>query len=187
MVVLCDKDIKRYIEDGNIILKDHDGKIDSCSVDLRLSKEFRFFNKSNFTHVDVKNIDREKLMDFRTIKDDDPVVIHPGDLVIGSTIEHVEIPDDLVGTLDGRSSLGRLGIVVHSTANSIDPGFKGNITLEISNINSVPVMLWPGMKICRLTFTKLSNRCETPYYKKESAKYKDNKGPEGTKIHLENE
>lgn len=187
MVVLCDKDIKRYIEEGNIVLRNHDGKVDSCSVDLKLSNEFRFFNKSNLTHVDVKDVDKDKLMDFKTIKEGEPVVIHPRDLVIGSTLEHVEIPDDIVGTLDGRSSLGRLGIVVHSTANSIDPGFRGNITLEISNINSVPVRLWPGMKICRLTFTKLSDRCEMPYYKKENAKYKDQKGPEGAKKIIENE
>ena len=185
MVVLCDKDIKRYLEEKNIIIRDHNGKVDSCSVDLRLSNQFRFFKKSTITHIDIKDIDTDKIMELKEIKEGEPVVIHPRDLVIGSTIEHVEIPDDLVGTLDGRSSLGRLGIVVHSTANSIDPGFKGNITLEISNINSVPVMLWPGMRICRLTFNKLSDKCETPYYKRDESKYKNNKGPEGTKIHLE--
>ncbi|MBL7147572.1 MAG: dCTP deaminase [Nanoarchaeota archaeon] len=185
MVVLCDKDIKRYFEEGKLIVRDHNGKIDACSIDLRLSNKFRFFKKSNVTHIDVKEIDMDKLMEFKESKEGEPVVIHPRDLIIGSTIEHVELPDDLVGTLDGRSSLGRLGIVVHSTANSIDPGFKGNITLEMSNINSVPVRLWPGMRICRLTFTKLSDKCEVPYYKKEDALYKDSKGPVGTKIHLE--
>lgn len=185
MVVLCDKDIRRYFEEGKLIVRDHNGNIDACSIDLRLSNKFRFFKKSNITHIDIKDINMDKLMEFKEVEENEPVIIHPGDLVIGSTIEHVELPDDIVGTLDGRSSLGRLGIVVHSTANSIDPGFKGNISLEISNINSMPIRLWPEMRICRLTFTKLSDKCEVPYYKKESAKYKDSKGPEGTKIHLE--
>ncbi|MFH1209247.1 MAG: dCTP deaminase [archaeon] len=184
MAVLCDKDIRKQLKEGKIIIKDHDGNIDSCSIDLRLSNKFRFFKKSNITYIDIKDIDLDKLMEFKEIKEGYPVVIHPGELVIGATIEHVELPDDIVGTLDGRSSLGRLGIVVHSTANSIDPGFRGNIALEISNINSVPIKLWPGMNICRLTFSKLSDKCETPYYKKINALYKNQRGPEGIKLNL---
>ena len=112
----------------------------------------------------------------------EPIIIHPNELILASTQEYLKIPDDLVATLDGRSSLGRLGIVVHSTANSFDPGFEGNATLEISNISKIPVALWPEMRICRLSFTKLSSPAETPYNKRKKSKYHAQKEPEASKI-----
>ncbi|MBU2634059.1 MAG: dCTP deaminase [Nanoarchaeota archaeon] len=180
MVVLSDRDIKKYLEENKLIIEGHSGEIDSCSVDLKLSNKFRFFKKSDVTHIDVRNIDKN-LTEYKEIKKENFVVIHPRDLIIGSTMESVSIPYDLVGSLDGKSSLGRIGIVIHSTATSIDPGFKGNIALEISNLSSMPVKLWPGMKICRLSFMKLSSESENPYDKRESSKYKEHKGPEESK------
>ena len=180
MVVLSDRDIKKYINENKLVIENHSGEIDPCSIDLRLSNKFRFFKKSDITHVDVKNIS-QNLTEYKEIDKDEAIVIHPHELILGSTLESVKIPYDLVGSLDGKSSLGRIGIVVHSTANSVDPGFKGNITLEISNISSLPVKLWPGMKICRLSFIKLSSPSENPYDKRKDSKYRDQERPEDSK------
>jgi len=124
-------------------------------------------------------------MDVVEKKEDEAFVIHPRELVLATTKESIKIPDELVATLDGRSSLGRLGVVVHSTANSFDPGFEGYPTLEISNISKVPVKLWPGSRVCRLTFTKLSSPCDVSYDKREESKYKKQSGPEASKIGMD--
>lgn len=184
MVVLSDKDIKEYIKSGKLVING-EIKIDPCSVDLRLGNLFRIFISTEITHIDTKNGVDEKHMEVVEKKDEEPFVIHPRELVLATTKESVKLPNDLVATLDGRSSLGRLGVVVHSTANSFDPGFEGFPTLEISNISKVPVMLWPGSRICRLTFTKLSSPCETDYSQRKESKYSKQEGPEASKIGMD--
>ena len=186
MAVLCDKDIRESIEKGVIAIKDFDmGNIDSCSVDLRLGNTFRIFKNNEISHIDVKKGISAEFMDIVEKKETEQIIVHPGELVLAHTKECVKMPDNLVGTLDGRSSLGRLGLVVHSTANSLDPGFEGQITLEISNISKFPIILWPGIRVCRLTFTQLTDACEMPYYKRKKSKYVESKGPGISKIDLD--
>jgi len=186
MVVLSDRDIKKYLKERKLVIKDLvEEHIDPCSVDLRLGKRFRFFKNTELTHVDTKQGVPEEAMEYTEKPEGKPFIIHPGEFVLGTTVEYIKIPNDLVATLDGRSSLGRLGIVVHSTANSFDPGFEGYPTLEISNISRVPVALWPGSRICRLTFTKLSSPAETSYAEKKGKKYVKQEGTEVSKIHLD--
>jgi len=184
MVVLSDKDIKEYIKSGKLVING-EIKVDPCSVDLRLGNIFRIFRSTEITHIDTKKGIDGKHMELVEKKEDEAFVIHPRELVLAMTKESIRMPDDLVATLDGRSSLGRLGVVVHSTANSFDPGFEGFPTLEISNISKVPVKLWPGSRVCRLTFTKLSSPCDVSYDKRECSKYKKQSGPEASKIGMD--
>jgi len=186
MAVLCDRDIKEHIEQGKIIIENFDmSHIDACSVDLRLGPNFRIFKHNEIPHIDVKKGVPEEYMETIQKGEHESFIVHPGELILAHTIEYVKIPDNLVGTVDGRSSLGRIGLLVHSTANSIDPGFEGQITLEISNIAKVPVLLWPGIKICRLTFTQLTGPCEIPYNKRKKSKYSGQIGPDASKIDLD--
>lgn len=185
MVVLSDRDIKKYLQEGKLVIKDLDPEhIDPCSVDLRLGNKFRFFKNTEVTHIDTKEGVKDGLMEYTEKEEGKPFIMHPGEFVLAVTKEYIQIPNDLVATLDGRSSLGRLGIVVHSTANSFDPGFEGYPTLEISNISRVPVVLWPGTRVCRLTFTKLSSIPEKNYGSKKG-KYFKSEGPDTSKIHMD--
>ncbi len=185
MVILSDRDIKIYIEKGEIFISDMvPEQIGSCSIDLRLGKTFRVFKHAEVTHIDPKDSITEELMDFVEKKHNEAFIIHPGEFVLGATIEHVRISRNLVARLDGRSSWGRLGIIIHSTAGSVQPGYAGQLTLEIANISKIPVKLWPGARICQLTFEKLSSPCEKAYGERGS-KYMNQKGPEGSKISLD--
>ena len=143
------------------------------------------FKHSEVTHVNPREGLKEELTELITVPENKPFIIHPNEFVLAITREYVKIPGDLMARLDGRSSLGRLGIIVHSTAGSVDPGFEGKITLEVTNIARVPVQLWPGMKICRLTFETLTSESEMPYNKRKDSKYLGQKGPEVSKIHRE--
>lgn len=188
-VVLSDRDIKKYIKEKRIIIKptpDFITQLGSNSLDLRLGTSFRIFDHSKYAYIDPykKNIGEEITREVKK-KKNEQFIIQPGEFVLGTTIEYVEIPDDLVGGLEGRSSIGRLGIIVHSTAASIECGFKGNITLELANLGKMPVALYPGMRICSLSFMQLSSPAEVPYYKKKGAKYIGQKGPDESKIDLE--
>lgn len=186
MTVLCDRDIKEYIMQGKIVIENFDmAHIDSCSVDLRLGNKFRIYKHNEIPHIDVKKGVPEEYMETIEKTEHESFIVHPGELILAHTKEFVRIPDNLVGTVDGRSSLGRIGLLVHSTANSIDPGFEGYIALEISNIAKVPVILWPNIKICRLTFTQLTDSCETPYNKRRQSKYSGQTGPDASKIDLD--
>ncbi|HLD06505.1 MAG TPA: dCTP deaminase [Candidatus Nanoarchaeia archaeon] len=186
MVVLSDREIKEYLKQGRIVIQGLDESyIDACSVDLRLGNKFRTFHHSNITHVDTRKGLDPSHMQLIEKNDDEPFIVHPGDLVLATTKEYLKMPDDLVGTLDGRSSLGRLGVVVHSTANSFDPGFEGFLTLEVSNISKIPVALWPGQRVCRITFTTLSSPAERPYNKKPDAKYSAQQDPASSRIFMD--
>ncbi len=186
MTVLSDKDIKKRINDGSIYIEGVDiNSISLASVDLKLGNKFKVFRNSQITHIDTKNAVTDEFMELIEKKESDPFVLHPGEFVLGSTKEYIKIPEDIVARLDGRSSLGRLGIVIHSTAGSVDPGFEGNLTLEIANISKLPVILWPGTRVCRLTFDVLSSPSETPYNKRKESKYNKQTEPLASKIFLD--
>ncbi len=187
LAVLSDRDIKKALEGGRVKISGLDpANISVASVDLRLSHEFRVFKHSEVTHVDVKDGLRDELTELIRVPRGKAFTIHPGEFVLGNTVEYIKLPDDLMARLDGRSSLGRLGIVIHSTAGSVDPGFEGTLVLEIANISRVPVKLWPGMRICRLTFEELTSPSEKPYSKRKGSKYAGQKGPGVSRIGLDN-
>jgi len=183
MAVLSDRDIRKAIEEGRIKVMDFVAEnISVAAIDLRLGNEFRVFKYTEVTHIDVREGLKEEFTELITIPKEKAFTIHPGEFVLGNTIEYVSIPADLMARLDGRSSLGRLGIVIHSTAGSVDPGFEGTLVLEIANISRVPVMLWPGMKVCRLTFEELTSPSESPYSHRKASKYCGQRGPSISRI-----
>jgi dCTP deaminase len=188
-MVLSDRDIKKALNSGKIKITPTPNlrvQLGSNSIDLRLGNVFRIFDNSKYAFIDPfkKNIGEEITREIKK-KDDEPFVIQPGDFVLGTTVEYLELPDDIVGNLEGRSSIGRLGIVVHSTAASVECGFRGKITLELANMGRMPVALYPGMRICAVSFIRMTSPAEVPYYKKKSAKYVGQKGPEESKISKE--
>ena len=188
-MVLSDRDIKKYLKAKKIVIKpfpDFATQLGSNSIDLRLGKKFRIFDHSKYAYIDPfkKNIGEEITREVIK-KKTEPFIIQPGEFILGSTVEYIEIPDDLVGSLEGRSSIGRLGVIIHSTAGSIECGFKGNITLELANLGKMPVALYPDMRICSLAFFQLSSPAEVPYYKKKGAKYVGQTGPDESKIDQE--
>jgi dCTP deaminase len=184
-MVLSDKDLKVALNTGKIKINpapDFVTQLGSCSVDLRLGNAFRIFESGIHGVIDPrKNVAKEFTKEI-LVKEGDAFIMQPGDFALGTTIEDVEIPDDLVGSLEGRSSIGRLGIIVHSTAATIDAGWRGHITLELANMGKLPVALYPDMRICSLSFEQLSSPAEIPYYKKKAAKYLHQKGPGESKI-----
>ena len=182
---LSDGDIEQRLEQGSIRIEPapEADAIAGISVDLRLDHRFRVFNSNSVTHLDLSG-DRAQLeRDINRImgkeieiEEGEALYIHPGELVLGATLESVNIPDDLDGWLDGRSSLARLGLMVHVTAGRIDPGWEGQIVLEFYNNGKLPLALRPGMIICALSFEMLSSPALRPYNKRENAKYRDQKG-----------
>ncbi len=182
---LSDGDIEQRLADGSIVIDPAPASDDiaGISVDLRLDHRFRVFNNNSVTHLDLSGdraqLDRDinRIMSKEIeITDGDALFIHPGELVLGATLESVTVPDDLVGWLDGRSSLARLGLMVHVTAGRIDPGWQGQIVLEFYNNGKLPLALRPGMVICAMSFEMLSSPAKRPYNKRENAKYRDQKG-----------
>lgn len=185
-MVLSDRDIKKAIKEKKIVITprpDLASQLGSNSLDLRLGSTFRIFDHSKHPYIDpmTKNIGEEITREVKK-KKSEPFIIQPGEFVLGMTVEYVELPDDLVGSLEGRSSIGRLGIMVHSTAASIECGFRGNITLELSNMGKMPVALYPGMRICSVAFMQMTSPAEIPYYMKKNAKYLGQKGPDESRI-----
>lgn len=191
-MVLSDGDIKKALKAGRIKIKpkpDLKAQLGSCSLDLRLGSTFRLFNHSKMAYLDPldkskngKNATKEVM-----VKKGDSFIIQPGEFVLATTIEHVQLADDLLGRLEGRSSLGRLGIIVHSTAAVFDPGWRGKVVMELGNLGRMPVALYPGMRVCSLTFEEVSSKVEVPYWKKKGAKYVNQKGPEPSKLFKEKE
>lgn len=185
-MVLSDKDIKLSLKKGEIKITpvpNLKNQLGSNSIDLRLGNVFRIFDHSKYAYIDPfkKNIGEEVTREVK-VKENEPFIIQPGDFVLGTTIEYLEIPDNLVGSLEGRSSIGRLGIVVHSTAASIECGFRGKITLELANMGKMPVALYSGMRICAVSFMQMTSSADMPYYKKKNAKYLGQKNPLESKI-----
>lgn len=184
-MILSDRDVKKYLEEGKLKIEPlEEIQIQPAWVDLRLGNEFRIFKISSVSMIDTKSpIDgyTEKIK----IDDDKPFVLHPGEFVLGTVKEYIKMPDDLMGVVDGRSSLGRLGIIVHITSAGINPGWEGIFTLEMSNVGKVPVALYPGMRVCKLVLHKLTSPAETPYYMQKDAKYQKQTGIEESKIFKE--
>lgn len=179
-MILSDVDIKKALRAGRIVVKPKPNlaeQLGSSSLDLRLGYDFRFFKHRKQAFVDPFDPKTtEGMTEHVKISKKEPYVIHPNEFVLASTLEWVSWADDLAARIEGRSSLGRLGLVVHSTASHIDAGWRGNITLELRNIGMVPILLHPKMRICQLMFEPLSSPAEVPYYKKPSAKYIDPHG-----------
>src|ERR1700752_4808478 len=147
------------------------------SLDVRVDRLFRVFRNSRYPYIDVK-AEQEELTELVEVTGDEPFILHPGEFVLGSTLERVTLPDDLVARLEGKSSLGRLGLLIHSTAGFIDPGFDGHVTLELSNVANLPITLWPGMKIGQLCLFRLSSPAEHPYGSAAvGSKYQGQRGP----------
>jgi len=185
MSVLSDRDIRKHLHSGELVITNlSDVQIGASSVDLTLGNKFLVFKNSDVTHINPEDYDKDKIMN-SIIKVNEPFIIHPGEFVLGATTEYIKIPDFLVGRLDGRSSFGRLGIIVHSTAGSVHPGFEGQLTLEIANISKLPVALHPGIRICQITFQTLTSAVEKPYNKNPESKYNNQTGPLVSKIDME--
>lgn len=185
-MILSDRDIKKALSGGRIKITPKlnlKTQLGSCSIDLRLGTKFRVFNHSKLAYIDPTNATKARaMMTEVTLKDKDPFILQPGDFVLATTIESIQLPDNLVGRLEGRSSLGRLGIVVHSTASIFDPGWKGVVVMELGNMGRMAVALYPGMRICSMTFEELTTSAQVPYSKKKGAKYAGQKKPEASKI-----
>src|ERR1044072_2093702 len=158
--------------------------VQPSSIDVRLDRFFRVFNNTKYTHIDP-SLQQDDLTSLVEADEDGPFVLHPGEFVLGSTFEAVSLPDDLAGRLEGKSSLGRLGLLTHSTAGFIDPGFTGHITLELSNVANLPITLWPGMKIGQLCLFRLSTPAERPYGSRGvGSRYQGQRGPTPSRAHL---
>lgn len=189
-MVLSDRDIKKYLKSGKIRIHpkpDLSSQLGSVSIDFRLGFDFRVFNHSRFPFID--SFDRDLSEDITkavTVGKGDPFILQPGDFVLATTIESFELPNNLLARLEGRSSLGRLGIIVHSTASIFEPGWKGKVVMEMGNMGRMPVVLYPGMRICALTFEELTTQVDVPYSKKKSAKYVNQNSPIPSKISDEN-
>jgi dCTP deaminase len=161
--VLSDGTIRRFVDEGRLRIEPWDPlMVQPASVDLKLGSSFRVFHNHRIQVIDLAD-PPQGLTEHVEIDPDDPFVIHPGEFVLGRTAEHVEIPDDVVARIEGKSSLGRLGLIVHATAGFVDPGFTGTLTLEITNFNSVPIVLRPGLPIAQLSFMTLDRPAERPY------------------------
>lgn len=185
-MILSDRDITNALRTGRIKITpkiDVKTQLGSCSVDLRLGKQFRIFNHSKIAYIDPNNpkLATDMMVEVK-IKEGEPFILQPGDFVLATTMESVTIPNDLVGRLEGRSSLGRLGIVVHSTASIFDPGWQGMVVMELGNMGRMPVALYPSMRICSMTFEELSSPAQVPYSQKKTAKYIGQNTPLASKI-----
>ena len=154
------------------------------SVDVRVDRFFRVFHNARYPFIDVKQ-PQEELTELVEIADEQPFILHPGEFVLGSTLERIKLPDDVVARLDGKSSLGRLGLLIHSTAGFIDPGWDGHVTLELSNVANLPITIYPGMKIGQISFIRMTSPAERPYGSSETrSKYQGQRGPTPSRYYL---
>ncbi len=188
-MILSDNDIKKKIEAGMIKinpLPDLATMVGTVSIDLRLGNDFMIYRRDSRPYIDINNPDTfTDLTETVLKKDNEAFVIHPGEFVLGATLETITLPDDLAGRLEGKSSLGRLGIVIHSTAGKVDPGFNGRLVLEITNIGTLPIMLYPNMRVCQLLFEQLSSPTSKKYTDRADAKYKVQVETTGSKMAAE--
>ncbi|MFT7835151.1 dCTP deaminase [Saccharothrix sp. BKS2] len=184
-MLLSDRDLRKEVDSGRLVLEPFDDvMVQPSSIDVRLDRFFRVFNNTRYTHIDPA-VQQDDLTTLVETVDDEPFVLHPGEFVLGSTFELVTLPDDLAGRLEGKSSLGRLGLLTHSTAGFIDPGFSGHITLELSNVANLPITLHPGMKIGQLCLFQLSSAAEFPYGSREAgSRYQGQRGPTPSRAYL---
>lgn len=185
-MILSDRDIRRFIDEGKISISpspNYEDQLGSCSIDFHLGNTFKIFNHSKYPYIDPRNsgLSNEIMKDI-TVNTGEAFIMRPGEFCLATTVESLKIDNDLLGRLEGRSSLGRIGIIVHSTAARFDPGWDGTPVLELGNIGVLPVALYPGMKICSFTFEELSSPSDNPYTKKKNAKYVNQKNPDASRI-----
>lgn len=184
VTLLSDRDIRAELESGRIALDPCDlSLIQPASVDVCLDRYFRLFDNHKYAVIDP-SLEQPELTRFVEVDPEEPFVLHPGEFVLASTHELVTLPDDVAARLEGKSSLGRLGLLTHSTAGFIDPGFTGHVTLELSNVATLPITLWPGMKIGQLCFFRLSSAAEVPYGSEATgSRYQGQRGPTASRSH----
>ena len=184
-MLLSDRDIRTQLDAGRVTLEPYDVEmIQPASIDVRLDRYFRLFDNHRYPVIDPAQ-DQPDLTRLVDVGPEDPLVLHPGEFVLGATYERVTLPDDIAARLEGKSSLGRLGLLTHSTAGFIDPGFTGHVTLELSNTATMPIMLWPGMKIGQLCFFQLSSAAERPYGSGATgSRYQGQRGPTASRSHV---
>jgi dCTP deaminase len=177
-VLLSDRDIRKEIESGRVMIDPFEANmIQPSSIDVRMDRYFRVFENHRYPHIDPM-VEQAELTRLVEPDGDEPFILHPGEFVLASTYEVVTLPDDVAARLEGKSSLGRLGLLTHSTAGFIDAGFSGHVTLELSNVANLPIKLWPGMKIGQLCFFRLSSPAEAPYGSGASgSRYQGQRGP----------
>ena len=184
MSVLSDRDIRAALESGTVRIDPYDpSDLQPSSVDLHLDRRFRVFRNNRYAFIDVR-APQPDLTELLTVADDEPFILHPGEFVLGSTLERVALPDDLVARLEGKSSLGRLGLLIHSTAGYVDPGWDGNLTLELSNVANLPITLYYGMKIGQISFQRLTSPVEIGYGDERiGSKYRGQRDPTASLYH----
>lgn len=184
-MLLSDGDIRKQIEAGRIGLEPLNLELmQPSSIDVRLDRFFRLFDNHKYPYIDPRE-QQDELTRFVEVAADEEFILHPGEFVLGSTYEYVSLPDDIAARLEGKSSLGRLGLLTHSTAGFVDPGFQGHVTLELSNVATLPIKLWPGMKIGQLCFFQLSSPSENPYGStKYGSRYQGQRGPTASRSYL---
>jgi dCTP deaminase len=183
-VILSDRSIRAAVEEGRIRIDPFDPvMVQPSSIDVRVDRYFRVFENHRYPSIDPRAHQPELTKEVAT-EVDTPFILHPGEFVLGSTLEVVELGDDIVARLEGKSSLGRLGLLIHSTAGFVDPGFEGHLTLELSNVATLPIAIYPGMRIGQLSFYELSTPAEAPYGSREAgSKYQGQRGPTPSRIH----
>lgn len=184
-MILSDRSIKESIASGRIVITPYDEDlVQPASIDIRLDGRFLVFRNYKHSCIDPKAL-QEDLTEMVTVADGDPFIVHPGEFILGNTVERVKLGDDLVARLEGKSSLGRLGLIVHATAGYVDPGFDGNITLELSNVANLPIRLYPGMKVGQISFFAMTTPADRPYGSPGlGSKYKGQTAPTASKMHL---
>ncbi len=184
-MVLSDRTIRKELDAGRILIEPlGEGAIQPASVDLHLGHQFRVFRNPKIPYIDVKR-EYPDLTELVEIGGDEPFILHPGEFALAVTLERVTLPDDIVGRLEGKSSLGRLGLIVHSTAGYVDPGWDGALTLELSNIANLPITLYHRMKVLQISFLRLSEPAEFPYGSREAgSKYQGQSGPTPSRYYL---
>lgn len=180
-MILSDKSIREAIAAGSIEIEPYEETcVQPSSVDLHVDAAFRVFHNARHPYIDVRK-EMDDLTELVKIEDDRPFILHPGEFVLGSTTERVKIPNDLVAHLEGKSSLGRLGLLIHSTAGYVDPGWDGHLTLELSNVANLPITIYPGMKIGQISFFQLTTEAEVPYGSARN-KYQGQRGPTASRF-----
>ncbi len=184
-MILSDKSIKEGVAQGRIVIAPYDEElVQPASIDIRLAAQFRVFRNYRYSCIDPK-APQDELTEMVEVAEGEAFVVHPNEFILGNTIERISLADDLVARLEGKSSLGRLGLIVHATAGYIDPGFDGNITLELSNVANLPILLYPGMKIGQISFFAMSTPAERPYgHPTLGSKYKGQSAPTASRMHL---
>jgi dCTP deaminase len=181
-VVLSDRTIREEIDSGRIVIDPFEASnVQPSSVDVRVDRKFRVFHNARYPYIDVRQ-PMDDLTELVEVSDDEPFILHPGEFVLGSTYEVVSLPDDIAARVEGKSSLGRLGLLTHATAGFVDPGFSGHVTLELANVATLPIKLYPGMKIGQLCFFRLSSPAAHPYgSEKYGSRYQGQRGPTPSK------